>query len=251
MFILGDFHTHTKYSRHNHGKGTIIENAIAAKNKGLKAIAITDHGFNHKLYSYKRDQMQTIKKQCKEAEEKLGIKVLYGIEANFISNDGTIDLNDEDFGKLDLIIVGQHNFVKAKSIKDFFSLFLRNILSKIFPVSKKKIEKNTNVYLKALNKYKIDILSHLNYGMKVNVLKVALAAKEAGTLIELNGKRICFSEEEIKQMVNAKIKFILNSDAHSPNRVGVVNNGLNLITKLNIPHELIVNLDKLPEFVRN
>lgn len=250
MLILGDFHTHSKYSKRNHGKGTILENAIAAKQKGLKAIAITDHGFNHKLYSYERNKLDEIKKECEEAEQKTGVKVLLGIEANFISNDGTIDLNEEDFRKLDLVIVGQHNFVKAKTLKDKFSLFWRNILSCVFPISKKKIEKNTNVYLRALKKYKIDILSHLNYGMKVNTLKVALAAKEAGTLIELNGKRICFSDEEIKQMVNAKVKFILDSDAHCPNRVGEVNNGINLITRLNIPHELVVNLDKLPDFKR-
>lgn len=250
MLILGDFHTHSKYSKRNHGKGTILENAIAAKQKGLKAIAITDHGFNHKLYSCERNKLDEIKKECEVAEQKTGVKVLLGIEANFISNDGTIDLNEEDFRKLDLVIVGQHNFVKAKTLKDKFSLFWRNILSCVLPISKKKIEKNTNVYLRALKKYKIDILSHLNYGMKVNTLKVALAAKEAGTLIELNGKRICFSDEEIKQMVNAKIKFILDSDAHCPNRVGEVNNGINLITRLNIPHELVVNLDKLPDFKR-
>ena len=33
MIIYGDYHTHTTYS---HGKGSIIDNAIAAKNKGLK-----------------------------------------------------------------------------------------------------------------------------------------------------------------------------------------------------------------------
>ena len=36
MILSSDYHTHTKYS---HGKGTIIENAIVAKQKGLKKIA--------------------------------------------------------------------------------------------------------------------------------------------------------------------------------------------------------------------
>ena len=30
MILFGDYHTHTKYSRHNHGKGTILENASVA-----------------------------------------------------------------------------------------------------------------------------------------------------------------------------------------------------------------------------
>ena len=37
---------------------------------------------------------------------------------------------------------------------------------------------------------------------------------------------------------------ILNSDAHLKENVGEVNTGLNLEERLNLPHELIVNLDK-------
>ena len=41
MKINYDLHTHTIYS---HGKGTIEENAQAAKEKGLEGIAITGKG---------------------------------------------------------------------------------------------------------------------------------------------------------------------------------------------------------------
>ena len=52
MNFLGDYHTHTIYSRkkfipYYHAKGTIEENILEAKKVGLKEIAITDHGFNH------------------------------------------------------------------------------------------------------------------------------------------------------------------------------------------------------------
>lgn len=247
MVILGDFHTHTPYS---HGTGTVLENATVAKEKGIKSIAITDHGFNHKLYAIKKGKLDDIKKDCIEAEKKTGVKVLLGIEANFISYDGTIDLTDEELSKLDILLVGHHNFVKAKSFGEQLGLFWRNIISRVIPVSKKKIQKNTQVYLNALNKYKIDVITHLNYGMKVDTMKVALEAKKHGTLIELNGKRICFTDQEMLDMAKAKVKFIINSDAHSKDRVGEVNNAINLITRLNIPHELVVNLDKLPSFKR-
>ena len=42
MLLTGDYHTHTIYS---HGKGTVLENVMRAKEVGLQEIAITDHGF--------------------------------------------------------------------------------------------------------------------------------------------------------------------------------------------------------------
>lgn len=247
MIIYGDYHTHTPYS---HGTGTILENAISAKQKGLKQIAITDHGFNHKLYGINKKDIISMKSECIEAEKQTGVKVLLGIEANLISNDGTIDLTEKDIENLDIILVGYHNFVKAKKITDKFSLFYRNIISGIFKPSKNKIEKNTDVYLKAMKKYKINVLTHLNYGMKVNTLKVALAARDNNVLIELNGKRILFTDEEMLEMAKNKVKFIINSDAHSSDRIGEVNNAINLVTRLGIPKNLIVNLDKIPKFDR-
>ena len=41
--MIADYHTHTVYS---HGTGSVLENALIAKEKGLKEIAITDHGFH-------------------------------------------------------------------------------------------------------------------------------------------------------------------------------------------------------------
>ena len=249
MIIFGDYHTHTPYS---HGKGTVLENVTVAKQKGLKEIAITDHGYGHKLFGVKRERFRDLVKECKKAQEKTGVRVLVGMEANLISNDGTIDLAKKELEMLDVVLVGHHNFVKAKTVADQFSLFVRNIISKIFPVSKNKIEKNTQAYLNMLKKYpQIDVITHLNYGMKVNTMKVALAAKENDVLIELNGKRILFTDQEMVNMANAGVKFIINSDAHSKNAVAEVNNAINLITRLNIPRELIVNLDKTPIFKKD
>lgn len=51
MNLYGDYHTHTIYS---HGSGTIEDNVKAAINKGLKEIAICDHGPGHYLYGVKK-----------------------------------------------------------------------------------------------------------------------------------------------------------------------------------------------------
>ena len=47
MRQIGDYHTHTVYS---HGKSTIEENVLEAMEKGLKTIAIAEHGPGHVFY---------------------------------------------------------------------------------------------------------------------------------------------------------------------------------------------------------
>ena len=250
MIILGDYHTHTKYSRHNHGKGTILENASAAANKGLKQIAITDHGFNHLIYGVRRRELPEIREEILTAKEVAGVDILLGVEANLISLDGEIDLREEDYELLDIILMGHHKRVKYASKKDEFKLGLANILNTPFAPSKDRISRNTTAFLKALDKQPIDIITHLNYGCPTDTLPVARMAKQKGVLVELNGKRICFTEKELEIMASEGVKFIRNSDAHSPDRVGEVNNAINLAFKLGIPPSQIVNLDKLPKFTK-
>ena len=58
--LVADYHTHTLYS---HGKGTIIDNVLAAREKGLKAIAITDHGFNHLTFGVKKRKLKKMRQE--------------------------------------------------------------------------------------------------------------------------------------------------------------------------------------------
>ncbi len=248
MILYGDYHTHTKYSRHNHGKGTVLENASVAFDKGLKQIAITDHGFNHKFYGIRRREMQTLKEDILNAKEVTGVDIMLGIEANLISKDGTIDIVDEDFEYLDILSLGHHRMVKMSSYKDFWSFTIANMFGSPFAPGKERVNRNTTAFLKALDKYPIDIITHLNYGCPTDTLAVARMAKDKGTFIELNGKRICFTDKELEIMAGEGVKFIVNSDAHSPDEVGECNNAINTIFRLGLPHEQIVNLDKLPKF---
>ena len=245
MIIFGDYHTHTNYSRHNHGKSTILENAMQAKNLGLKEIAITDHGFNHRFFGVKRKKLSKIRQEIEKAKEITGVNILLGVEANFISTDGSLDITDEDYEKIDILIAGHHRFVKPKNFKDNFNLFIPNFKKK---VSEKQKEINTLTMLRALEKYPIDILSHLNYGFAVDIKAVAKLAKQKGTKIELNGKKICFSDKEIEDLKKEKVEFILDSDAHDMFRVGECNLGQNFILKNNIDEKYVCNLDKLPNF---
>lgn len=249
MAILGDYHTHTKYSRHNHGKGTILDNVRAAYEKGLRQVAITDHGFNQKMYGVRRTDIKKIKEEIEEAKEQYPIDVLLGVEANLISSRGDIDIIKDDYKNLDFVAFGFHRLVKSTSKREQFGFVLKNIFCEFFHhTSKKQIEKNTNAYIQAMRKYDIDIITHLNHAIKVDVEQVAKVAKETNTLIELNGKRLGMTDKEILTCYNIGCKFILGSDAHSPNRVGDCHLGLEAITRLRIPFDKVVNYNDLPKF---
>ena len=226
MILFGDYHTHTTYSRHNHGKGTVLENASVAQEKGLKQIAITDHGFNHEFYGIRRKELPQLKEDILNAKEITGVDILLGV---------------------DVFLMGYHKLVNMKSIKDKFLLNYSNMFASIFK-SKERENRNTTAILKAIDKHPIDVITHLNYGFQTDTMAVAKLAKQKGVLIELNGKRINFTDEEIEMMKAEGIKFIVNSDAHKPERVGEVNNGMNLIYRHNIPLSQVVNIDKIPKF---
>ena len=248
MLLYGDYHTHTTYSRHGHGKGTVLENASVAADKGLKQIAITDHGFNHEFYGIRRKDIPELKEDILNAREVTGVDILLGVEANLISLDGNVDVREEDYEFLDIFLMGYHRMVKTTTFRDKVYLNWANDMAKIFRPSMEKINRNTTAFLKALDKYPIDIITHLNYGFETDTLAVVKMAKQKGVYVELNGKRINFTDDEILTMASEGVKFIVNSDAHRPERVGEVNNGLDTIYRLNIPLSLVANVDKIPKF---
>lgn len=248
MLLYGDYHTHTTYSRHKHGKGSVLENASVAADKGLKEIAITDHGFNHWAFGLRRKNIPQLQEDILNAKEVTGVNVLFGIEANLISLDGDIDIKEMDYEFLDVLLMGYHKAVSTVTFRDKVLLNWANAFDAIFRPSKERINRNTTAFLKALDKYPIDVITHLNYGFETDTIAVAKMAKQKGVLVELNGKRISFTEEEIEIMKDEGVKFIINSDAHTPEKVGEVNNGLNLVYKYNIPLSQVVNVDKLPKF---
>lgn len=234
MKVIYDLHTHTIFS---HGKGTIEDNVKVAKEKGLTKVAITDHGFEHLSFAVNRKNLPFMKSECERLSKKYEIDVLLGVEANLLDKTGRIDVLEKDMKYLDIIIMGYHKMLKPKLKQLIFS-----IKTKIFK-TKKQIEETTNAYIKAIEKYDIKVLTHLNYGVKCDVKKIADACKEKGVLIELNSKRICFSKDEIDYMKKIGTKFIISSDAHSPQRVGEANLAYSFILKNDIDLNNVVNCE--------
>ena len=235
MKITGDYHTHSKYSKNNHGKSTIAENVKSAEGKGLASYGISDHGPAHYLFGIKRKNIKKAKSELEGLKNNTDLNLYFGVEANLVGKDGKIDLKEDEIKILDNLIVGYHR----GTINNIYCP-----LRKLFAPEKQK-EINTNAYLNCLDRYNVAIISHINTYIKVDLEKVCKKAKEKGTLIELNNKHIDFSEEEAKQLIDSGCNFIVSSDAHRKDNVANVSRALEFIEKYDIPRDRIVNIDKI------
>lgn len=93
MALWGDFHTHSTYS---HGKGSVEEIVQKAYELGLKEIGISDHGILNYPNNMSPKEVDSFVKDVKLARIKYpNINVYAGIEANLISHNGIMDLNEE------------------------------------------------------------------------------------------------------------------------------------------------------------
>ena len=245
MAFWGDYHTHTIYS---HGKGTVEENVLQAIKLGLKEIAITDHGFKHMTYNVRRMDWPFIMNDVQTMRKKYPmIQIYLGLETNFNSLGGNIDILPTDMPNLDIVVCGYHKYVKPDRLRDFFGFFLPNFaLDTLHLCNRTMVKRNTDAYIKALEKYDIDIISHMNYGITVDPVAVAEACNHFGTYVELNGKRINLTDRELEKLTAMGTQFLCDSDAHSVKRIGDFSAGQRVIDRLGIPYAQIANWERLP-----
>lgn len=247
MILSSDYHTHTVYS---HGKGQIIDNAIVAKEKGLIEIGISDHGFSHPAFGLTKRKVPKMRLECEQATLKTGVKVLLGIESNIIGTDGTVDLKPKLYDSFDIFLAGIHKFVLYK-FGTAFSLFVPNFINSTFhkkSVSKSLIKTNTKTFINVIKKNPVDIITHLNFCCYADAVEVAKAAADYGTYIELNSKKEHLSDEELYALLKTGVNFVIDSDAHTPDRVGEISLVSQMLDRVNIPEERIMNINgRLPK----
>ncbi len=248
MKLTADYHTHTPYS---HGKNTVLENTAAAKKRGLTQIGITDHGFNHLLFGLKRKNLSNLKNEIKEAEKITGISVLMGMESNIISCDGDTDMRTSDLENFDIYLCGIHEVLKYKSFSDMYNIMFKNYAAYKLgkKPSQKVIDLTTLAYINVIKNNPVDIITHINYKCCCNLKEVAQCCADYGTYLEINTKKRHVSAEELNLMASTGVGFVINSDAHSAERVGDTKIAEELLAEANISLDQIYNIEgRLPQF---
>lgn len=249
MILTADFHTHTPYS---HGKGTVAENAARAKASGMKGIGISDHGFAHIAFGIREKKKAALARDCKEAERQTGIRVFCGVEANILGESGKTDLSSADYDLFDLFIAGKHVFVRYENFAAWREYFGGNFICKKLRVkpSQKLIDLNTRAYIRTIENNPVDIISHLGYGCPCNALEAAKCAADYGTYIEINTKKNHLTDEEWQTIADkTSVRFLIDSDAHSPDRIGDTKIAEELLSRVSIPLQRIDNIEgRMPTF---
>lgn len=247
MQLTADYHTHTQYS---HGKGTVLENAMRAQEIGLNAIGITDHGFSHLIFGLHRKAVPFLVRDCRESEARTGVKVLVGIESNIRGESGLCDLTKADYENFDLYLAGVHVAVRMDKCSDTkinFGGYMRKKL-KMKP-SKSIVRATTAAYINAVKNNPVDIVTHLNFQCFADPVEVAKCCRDYGTYLEISSKKVHLTDDELAAVAATGVRFVIDSDAHSVDRIGDTKLCEPQIGRVGIPLEQIDNIGgRLPSF---
>jgi DNA polymerase (family X) len=195
--IRGEVHMHTVETD---GKCTIDEMAEAAKERGYKYIAITDHSKNLAFANGLDDRraLEHIARIRAANEQIAGITIMAGVEVDILA-DGELDLSDEVLEQMDVVVASVHSAFNQEP------------------------QQMTDRLLRALSNKNVSILGHPTgrlllrrdaYAFDMDA--VLKAARENKVAMELNAypDRLDLNDVHLRMARERGVKIVINTDAH-------------------------------------
>ncbi len=244
MKFYGDYHTHSRYSD---GRQSLEDIVISAQSRGLKEVAVSDHGPDAAVIGIKNaDSYLQIKEEVEAINdsERYDIEFLLGAEANIRDLQGGLDIPNDIIKQLDFLIVGLHPYTMPSSIDDGIKIWVQNSLRHLGKGQKEKAKNaNTKASCEALHcNPQVEILAHPGLFFQVDIEEVARACIKNDVLFEIN----CGHEHPpISDIIVAErigVDFIIDSDAHFPASVGQLSYGEHVIRSLDLNLDRVINL---------
>jgi DNA polymerase (family 10) len=207
--MQGDVHMHTVETD---GRNTIEEMAEAAKVRGYKYIAITDHSKNLAFANGLDDARALVHiEKIREASNRMeGIKIFAGVEVDILA-DGALDLSDEVLSRMDVVIASVHSHFNQEAAK------------------------MTDRLLKAIENPNTSILGHPTgrqllrrdaYPFDMNAILKAAAKHKV--VMELNSypDRLDLNDVHLRQARQHAVKIVINTDAHHTSHLSKIRYGV-------------------------
>lgn len=238
--MIFDYHTHTTFS---HGKGSIEDNVKEGIKKGLTSIAITDHGPGHLTYGVKKSDFPVMREEVDRLRKVYPqINIYLGVEANVISVGNYLDITEEELKFFDFIIGGYHYGIPhGHCIGNW--LDAHNAVPQFY--GQELLIKNTDMTLKCLYENDLKILTHPGDKGRFDIDAISKACADTDTLMEISTWHDHLTVDEIRIAAKSDAKFIISSDAHTPNRVGSFKGGIKRALQAGLDIERIVNIEVL------
>jgi len=204
--IRADLHCHSTWSD---GQTSIAELAKAAKNRGYKTLAITDHSPSIGLVNgLSIERLREQRKQIEKLRKKLGdsLLILHGVEVE-IKADGKLDYPDDVLEWLDIVIASLHVSIRQPRAQV------------------------TERVIAAIRNPHVDIIGHPSNrmlpdreGADLDWDAVLKAAAETGTALEINAnpRRLDLDDVQARRAIDMGIKLSINTDAHHPDHMDFI-----------------------------
>src|SRR5437016_1808099 len=207
--LQGDVHMHTVETD---GRCTIEEMAEAARARGYKYMAITDHSKNLAFANGLDDQraLEHIRRIRKANEKIEGIKIFAGVEVDILT-DGELDLSDSVLAEMDIVIASVHSQFNQESAK-----MTDRLLRAIENPNTSVIGHPTGRVLLRRDAYPFDVDA---------VLKAAARQKVA---MELNSypDRLDLNDRHLRMANERGVKIVINTDAHHTSHMEKIRYGV-------------------------
>jgi DNA polymerase (family X) len=195
--VVGDFHLHTSMS--GDGRSSLEEMVAAAKARGYRAMAVTDHaegtvsGVGREAFLEQRQKIRAL-----QAELGDSLRLLHGVELN-IGKDGELDYDLEFRRGFDWCLASVHDHLNLDRAAQ------------------------TKRVVTAMHDPTVRMIGHLTTRMiggrppiDLDPEAILAAAAETGTALEINGAlpRLDLPTEWLRRAAGRNIDFLLDSDAH-------------------------------------
>jgi DNA polymerase (family X) len=207
--IQGDVHMHTIETD---GKNTIEEMAEAAKARGYKYMAITDHSKNL-AFANGLDDKRAVEHiaRIREAGKKTdGITIFAGIEVDILA-EGDLDLSDDVLAQMDIVIASVHSVFNQEPAQ-----MTDRLLKAIANPNTSVIGHPTGRIQQRRDSYQFDMPA------------VLAAAAKHKVAMELNAypDRLDLNDVHLRQAKQQGVKIVINTDAHHTSHMEKIRYGI-------------------------
>jgi DNA polymerase (family 10) len=231
--LQGDVHMHTVETD---GKCTIEEMALAARERGYKYMAITDHSKNLAFANGLDDKRAEahIKKIRAASKQIEGITIFAGIEVDILA-DGELDLSDSVLEQMDIVIASVHSHFNQEPAQMTDRLL--------------RVIANPNTSLMG---HPTGRMLLRRDGFSFDYDKVFTAAAKAGVAMEQNAypDRLDLRDQHLRMAKAKGVKFIINTDAHHTSHMEKIRYGVLQLRRAWLTKQDVLNTLPVAEFAK-